>query len=512
MSHSVKPVAPSGCRLVVLALLLSTVPGCAMFGNAGSLSNLIADSGVVSIDSDSEPAAYGLFSQPEFDESVVDDISDQPVKTTDRSQPAARLLAPDFEETPYHGGHTATTVSESNPWMSDDAVEDTSLIESFSRTAASAGSNPLFRRDENVKPVAGSSDEVADATGGYSAPAQGGTVPVPPKPTQERSVLDRIRGFADSGSDRKDSRGLFRRQLNRIPKPSFSNPFDFFDGDDKDDSPPPLPPAPAGNTPNPSPGSVTEETPYGTAAEPLVADTSDAPALLIQALTQELRSWPRSNDGTPLQPTLHRRREVDLRLARLIADQDAAATEAIESMSPHEQEFWQELILGISQFRRPDESVAYNDQLSMTVGQLRSAIRQLEPISSLAMRRLDFCDRIHGFGSIESRSSTIFDPGDRMMIYAEVENLATELTDFATYRTVFSGTLQLCAASGTEALREYAIEPNESESTSRRVDYYLSASVTLPSLLPPGEYEMRLTLKDDLNNRQTSGVLKFSVQ
>ena len=98
------------------------------------------------------------------------------------------------------------------------------------------------------------------------------------------------------------------------------------------------------------------------------------------------------------------------------------------------------------------------------------------------------------------------------MIYAELENLGTELTDWETYRTVFSGTLELWAAEGIEELMRYPIEPEESESTSRRVDYFLSANVSLPSHLPPGEYEFRLTLQDDLNYRQTNGVLKFSVQ
>ncbi len=502
MSRTVKPVATPRPHVAVVALLMFTASGCALFGNAGSFSSMIAD-GAPRTPDDKD---YSLVPQSEFDDSVS---NDQTPDTSDRSAPAVRLLAPDFEDAANAGGH-ATTAVPSSQWMSDDTVTDASLAESFSETEPAQSDNPFFRRDSQIKTVAGTANAAADTTGGTNDPSGSAGAPAPPQPNQERSVLDRIRGFADPGSDKRNSRGFVRRQFDRIPK-SFSNPFDFLNGDE--DERPQTTPPPLNNIPDTPQISGPDSNPFTkNASEVLPPSDADIPALLIEALERELRSWPRSNDGTPLQPELYRQRQVDLRLARLIADQPAAAAEAIESLSPHEQEFWQELILGISQFRSPDESVAYNDQLSMTVGQLRSAIRQLEPISSLSIRRLDFCERIHGFGSIEGRNSTIFDSGNRMMIYAEVENLATELTDFGSYRTVFSGTLELWAADGSQALMTYSIEPNDSESTSRRVDYFLSANVTLPSHLPPGEYEMKLRLQDDLNNRQAAGILKFSVQ
>ncbi len=511
MSQTVKPVTTPLYRAWVVALVLFTVPGCALFGNNGSLSSMIADSASKTGAGKSQSSDDGLLPQSEFDDSMRSDSSGRNAEAPDRLPPAVRLLAPEFADTPESGGPAAVTGSESNPWMSDDTDTDASLAESFSKTVSVSSSNPSFKKDSQLTPMAGSKDAVAETTGAYGPSANTNMVPVPPKPNQERSVLDRLRGLTEPSPERKGSPGFVRRQFEKIPK-TFSNPFNFLNGDEEDGSSPPATPPPISSVPNESQGTVPDVSAFSSAAEPLITATADAPTVLIESLTRELRSWPRSNDGIPLQPELYRQREVDLRLARLIADQPAAAAEAIPSMSPHEQEFWQELVLGISQFRSPDQSVAYNDQLSMTVGQLRSAIRQLEPVSSLSMRRLDFCERIHGFGSIESRSSTTFDPGNRMMIYAEVENLATELTDFGTYRTVFSGTLELWAAGGNEAIRKDTIEPNESESTSRRVDYYLSANVKLPSHLPPGEYEMRLTLQDDLNNRQTSGVLKFSVQ
>lgn len=501
MSRTVKPVATLRPHVAVVALVMFTASGCALFGNASSFSSMIAD-GAPRTPDDKD---YSLVPQSEFDDSVSNIANNQTPDNSGRSAPAVRLLAPDFEDGTDTGGHAPTGVPTSQ-WVSDDAVTDASLAESFSETEPAQTDNPFFRQDSQITTVAGTVNAAADATGRSTAAGAAAT----PKSNQERSVLDRIRGFTDPGPERKNSRGYLRRQFDKLPK-SFSNPFDFLNGDD--DEPPQSTARPLEEIPDAPQSGIPDSNPFTeSASETLPPPDADIPALLIEALERELRSWPRSNDGTPLQPELYRQREVDLRLARLIADRPAAAAEAIESLSPHEQEFWQELILGISQFRRLDDSVAYNDQLSMTVGQLRSAIRQLEPISSLSIRRLDFCERIHGFGSIESRNSTIFDSGNRMMIYAEVENLATELTDFGSYRTVFSGTLELWAANGSEALMTYPIEPNDSESTSRRVDYFLSANVTLPSHLPPGEYEMNLRLQDDLNNRQAAGILKFSVQ
>ena len=100
-----------------------------------------------------------------------------------------------------------------------------------------------------------------------------------------------------------------------------------------------------------------------------------------------------------------------------------------------------------------------------------------------------------------------------MVIYVEVDNLDTEVIDRRQYRTSFTGTLELLPASASRPLKmDWADETIEEITTSRRVDYFQHWKVTLPSTLPRGEYQIRLSLRDNLNDRRTSRELQFTVQ
>ena len=303
-------------------------------------------------------------------------------------------------------------------------------------------------------------------------------------------MFDRLRGFTERSEPVAERRPteLIREQIRRL-----QNPFDIW----RDNEPPQTAQVPGQTSPAPT--------------IPEVTSSEDLLMQLIAARRQQLSGWPRSSEGMPLQPELFRRRQLDLRLLQLIADDPAAAMEAIDRVSSEEQEFWQELILSISRFRAPDEDLGRDEQMAQTVAQLRSAVQHLEILAPLSIRRADFCSQVHGFGSIETYLTNDFRPGERVIIYVELNNLESNLSPAGTWNAVVSGSLQILGDSSNE-IEAYQLPTVEDQSTSLRTDYYHTYQITLPSHLHRGSYEVRLQMKDELGNRRVSCTLPFRIE
>ena len=67
------------------------------------------------------------------------------------------------------------------------------------------------------------------------------------------------------------------------------------------------------------------------------------------------------------------------------------------------------------------------------------------------------------------------------------------------------------AADAEEPVNSFELETVHDDSSTRRIDYYLSYEITLPVNLPPGGYEVRLKLHDDIGGRDARSRLKFSI-
>lgn len=508
-------------QLVACALILLMVSGCSLFGSTNSLSAYLQSDGIPDQDSvaasHSEPVDVALNDADRVQEPAggIASPDQQP------AAPSARLLNPEFQgssasDSESSGGHSLGT--ETGFGMSDSSLYPTT-IRPISRT------RELFEAPEPSVPPSPGTDTIATVNGrgeavaavapesqiiensrvtadpvSVESPVTDVTPPAVNQTQPERSMLERLREFAP---DRRTG-NLLRRQIQRIP-----SPWDLLPGREATEEPvpPPVAPRTAGLEVTPTPAPDFDIS---------TADTAELLRALIAALETELNSWPQTETGLALQPDEYRRRQLNLRLLRLIDDEPAAAAEAIDLMSPEEQEFWQELILGISQFRNPDQNADYEQHIADTIGQLKQAVQQLEPLSSLRIRRLEFCTKINNFGAIETFPTNTFEPAQRLLIYGEVENLQSDVSPppLNSYRTSFTSQLEIWSTSSEspEQLHSWPIETVHDDSSTRRSDYFLSYEFNLPLKLASGSYEVRLQVHDDISGRTAHSTLEFVVQ
>ena len=316
----------------------------------------------------------------------------------------------------------------------------------------------------------------------------------------ERSVFDRLKGLYEAPRDAA-APGLWKRQIQKLQspwsvfrdraEPELQDPLGAVQTTEMTESPLPL-----------------ESTNSPVSEQPM----DDLLPQLIDSMRAELEAWPRTPGGAITDEAGYRRRQQDLRLLYLIADQPGEAIASMEMMSAGEQEFWQELMLAITAYRSTDQAVSDQERVTNTVGQLASSIRHLKPQTALVVQRFEICSRINSFGRIETFPSNDFDPGQPILLYVELENFGTERTPEGTYRTGMDAQLAIFQDDNSEAIETIELPNVSDESTSERRDYFQSFELNLPSHLATGRYYIRLRLRDRVTARLAESRIEFQVR
>lgn len=319
---------------------------------------------------------------------------------------------------------------------------------------------------------------------------------------KEPTVLDRLRGLY---APRRDEAAL---EQNRRANRRWTDPFGLMR-----EREPEVFDSPLGAT-SPVPSNL-EASPVTT---PTVEKTSiDDNELLLEPLIakveQQLVEWPRQTNGKPENEVGWRQHQTDLRLLYMMAGRSAASVRTIDSLPEKEQEFWQTMMLAMEAYRGTNDSTARTEQLTETLEYVRTAARQLQPLSAMKIRRMNFCDRIEGFGNFNVFPISDFNAGQPLLLYAEIENYKSELTDDGHYRSEFSAMIEFIRDGETEpnASRTIRLPEIQDRCAAERTDYFQSYELTIPAL-SPGRYTLRLRVRDQLSLQTATSDLPFEIR
>lgn len=206
------------------------------------------------------------------------------------------------------------------------------------------------------------------------------------------------------------------------------------------------------------------------------------------------------------------RDQVNLRLFYLANNQHERALDAIPSIPPAEQEFWQQMFWSLSQYRNSDAVPDRTERITQTVSQLRTALQRLQETARLQLGNVSFCRRIDGYGNYQRFEKDVFKPGDPVLVYAEIENFRSEPTTAGQHRTLLRSTLQILPDGGTgKALDSVTLKPVEDICRNARRDYFNSYEFTIPNDIGPGRYVLEITVDDQLSGKSTKQSILFSV-
>ncbi|MFQ5733687.1 MAG: hypothetical protein ACE5KM_17255, partial [Planctomycetaceae bacterium] len=177
----------------------------------------------------------------------------------------------------------------------------------------------------------------------------------------------------------------------------------------------------------------------------LSSDWNDALKKLI-ALT-EARAAEKApldkNDGS------NTRNQVYLRLLHLMSDNPARAVTVIRDADSTEQQFWRELVWGVFEYLHQKPEFTRSNRAARTIAGLRRAVVHLRTDADLEVRNLEFCRKIHSYGSYdvvgrnEQTGRVQFRAGEQVLLYAEIENYTTERTSEGHHKTRLRSTIEL---------------------------------------------------------------------
>lgn len=202
-----------------------------------------------------------------------------------------------------------------------------------------------------------------------------------------------------------------------------------------------------------------------------------------------------------------------LRLLYLVAGMDDKA----QAPTPGINEDVQRIMAGQIQSLLAARSAAERDPAQWANRQLESveSLRDLvRAKADLRVPRVELCSSIEGFGRYEPIRPAQFMVGGKnlVVLYIEVDNFRSDVTESGLYRTLLSVRLSLLSSDGGEELWSRRDENIEDLARQKRTDFYLTIGpLAIPKTLAPGEYVIKVEVEDVLAGKINGGDVRFKM-
>jgi hypothetical protein len=201
---------------------------------------------------------------------------------------------------------------------------------------------------------------------------------------------------------------------------------------------------------------------------------------------------------------------VSLRMLRLLSGDTDGALEPIPGISPAEQDYWSRQIFALATYLdhhgQPDDK----RRAAASVLHLDEAVSHLRELGSLSVRNLSFCKSAYGYGAIEPYDAEAFSPGEQVSLYVEVENYHSRSTEKG-FCTLLGSTYEILNDNGERVGGGEIPDVNDC-CRSRRRDFHIQYSLTLPEKIPPGRYQLQLVIKDRQSDKRGQATASFEIK
>lgn len=196
-----------------------------------------------------------------------------------------------------------------------------------------------------------------------------------------------------------------------------------------------------------------------------------------------------------------------LRLLYLAAGKREDALRPVAGLTPVEQEFWNNELYALTELIGPRSDAA--QRAAIALPHHRYAALALAEMAPLRVQNLAFCREVASFGMYTRYAQDRFQPGEEVLLYAELENFHSRSTARG-WHTSFRARYQIFDASGRRVAHgdlprteEYCAHP--------RRDYFVCYFVTIPAKIYDGQYTLELSIEDVLQNELASATIEFTV-
>lgn len=201
--------------------------------------------------------------------------------------------------------------------------------------------------------------------------------------------------------------------------------------------------------------------------------------------------------------------EARLRLLYLIADRRDDACRPIASLDPKMQEFWSRELFGLATLMSDDWIADRSNRLVESKRCLSEALMRLGESTALFVRNLAFVTEVQSYGCYTPFPKYEFSPGQKVLLYAEVDNYQSKETARGHHTSLRSG--YEIFDHRRQKVAEHQFETNEEYCRNSRRDFFTVCEFAIPEQLDPGKYELRLTVADLNGDKAGQSSITFHV-
>ena len=239
-------------------------------------------------------------------------------------------------------------------------------------------------------------------------------------------------------------------------------------------------------------------------ASPSVNAPAEAagPALTLTELTEQ---WLDQPAGTAF------RDQLDRRLLLVLRGDYERARQPLEMASTEQQRMAAQLVEALIAIREGHGGDP-GPEANRVLTHVEALAESLLPLSDLRIPTLALTRAVRGFGRYEALDPPTFLTGreSEFVVYCEVENFLSRLTDDGGYESLFSLRTTVLNRAGDVVL-ELNDEHIADRCRTRRHDCFIPRLVRLPGTLSPGEYVVKTTIVDKIGAKVAERRTTFRI-
>ena len=202
-------------------------------------------------------------------------------------------------------------------------------------------------------------------------------------------------------------------------------------------------------------------------------------------------------------------REIRLRMLYMLAHRNEDSLRPVPGLDATQQDYWSQQLYALTTYldkqREPDaqrRAAAANEFLA-------EATERLGELSELKVTGLAFCTEVISYGVYKKFSEYKFQPGQQLLLYAEVDNFLSESTPKG-HHTALRSSYELLDSRG-QVVEEHQFELTEEYCQNARRDFFIRYFLYMPQRIYDGDYSLRLTIEDTLGHKIGQASIDLSI-
>jgi len=203
-------------------------------------------------------------------------------------------------------------------------------------------------------------------------------------------------------------------------------------------------------------------------------------------------------------------RQARLRMLYVLAGRRDDALKPIPSAPPAMQEFWTKELYGLDMLLDSEKTPDSTRRAAESKQILCEATSRLGETAPLVVRNLSFCTAIQSYGCFTPFKKYEFTPDQEALLYAEMDNFASESTSKG-FHTLLRSSYQILDSAG-QRVADHTFTTTEEYCQNTRRDFFIGYHLRMPKRINPGKYTLQMTIEDLKSQKVGQSTIEFTVK